>query len=221
MPKRFAWSYSALQSFETCPRKHYHEKIAKDFAEKESPAMLDGQRQHKALELRIKDGTPLPSDMVGLEKLCRRVERIPAQIHTEMKVALNEDLEPVTFFARDVWVRCVFDLAAVRAPEARIIDYKSGKRKPDSTQLKLFAATGFALFPEVETIRTAFWWLKTKETDRDTFQREDADLIWREFEPRVGRMRAAIESGEFPPKPSGLCRGYCPVKTCEHWEARS
>lgn len=220
MTKQFAWSYSALTSYETCPKKHYHERIKKDYAEKESPQLVDGQRQHKALELRVRDGKPLPGDMAGLEPLCCKIEKVPGRSYFEHKVALTEDLKPTTFFAHNVWVRAVFDFAVVLGRHARIIDYKTGKRKPDSQQMSLFAAAGFAVFPKVEKIGTAFWWLKSKETDRSTYTRDDAPLIWREFEPRVADMRAAIEENHFPPRPSGLCRGYCPVKECDFWEPK-
>lgn len=218
--KPFAWSYSALNQFETCPRQYHRLRVLKDIIEAPSPQMADGNRQHKMLELRIKDGKPLPSDMKGLETLCQRVERIPATIVTEQKIALTEELKPTTYFAKDVWLRGVLDLAAIKSPRAYIIDYKTGKRKPDSTQLMLFAGMAFAQYKAVSTVNTAFWWLKTKEVDKETFHRKDSHLIWQHFVPKVNHMRDSIAAGNFPARPSGLCRGWCPVKDCEHWEPK-
>lgn len=218
--KKFAWSWSTLTGYETCPAQHYHLKVAKDIHEKPSATMQDGLRQHKALEVRVKHGTPLPSDMRQHEPLMQRVDQIPGQVTPEMQVALNADLEETTYFAKDVWLRSVLDLSIVKGAAARVIDYKTGKRKPESAQLKLFAAVMFAKYPQIEKVGTAFWWLKTKETDNEVFTRDDAPLIWREFEPRVQAMSDAYDSGYFPEKPSGLCRGWCPVKSCEYWEPK-
>jgi hypothetical protein len=218
--RKFAWSYSRLDSFEQCPRKYYHEVVKKDFQQPPSPAMADGQRQHKALEERVRDGKRLPGDLIGLDPMCQRLERVQAEKFFEHKIALDRDLRPVPFFDKTVWVRGVLDIAFVQRPQATIIDYKTGKRKPDSDQLKLFAALGFAVFDKVKSISTAFWWLKTKETDRQEFSVDEVDVIWSDFEPRVDRMEAAYDTDDWPEKPSGLCRGWCPVKTCQHWQPR-
>lgn len=210
-----------MTGFENCPKQHYHLKVAKDVFEKPSAQMQDGNRQHKALEERIKSNRPLPADLRGFEPLMRKVEAAPGQIMPEMKVALNADLQPTTYFAKDVWLRGVFDLAIFNGAVARIIDYKTGKRKPESAQLMLFAGMAFAQFPKIRKVGTAFWWLKTKETDRAEFYRDEAvPLIWQEFIPRVERMEEAYNTNYFPAKPSGLCRGWCPVKQCEHWEPK-
>lgn len=218
--KKFAWSYSALTQFETCARQYYHLRVKKDIVEAPSPQMQDGNRQHKMLELRIKDGTPLPSDMRDLEPLMRRIERIPATLLTEQKIALTADLKPTTYFAKDVWLRGVLDLTAIKGTKAHIIDYKTGKRKPDSDQLELFAGMAMAQYPELVEVKTSFWWLKSKETDRDTFTRDDTPRIWRKFTRRAEAMEEAIATDTFPPTESGLCHGWCPVKTCEHWRPK-
>jgi len=219
--KRFAWSYSALNAFETCPHQFFRVRVKKDIREKESAALSEGNRQHKAFERRMRDKTPLPSDMKRWEPLCKKVERTP---HDEMlvegKIALTAELKPTTFFARDVWVRAVLDLALRNGKTARIIDYKTGKRKVDNEQLKLFAAVAFAAFKGVEKVRTSFWWLPAAKADNEVFTAEQAPLIWQEFEPRVERMQRAHEEDNWPKRPSGLCRGWCPVHDCPHWEPR-
>lgn len=220
--KKFAWSYSALNNFETCPKQFYHLRIKKDIVEQPSAQMQDGNRQHKMLELRIKNKKPLPSDMIRWEKLCQKVESVPnAKIITEEKLALTADLKPTTFFAKDVWMRAVIDLSVLRGAVARVVDFKTGRRKVDSTQLKLFAATMFAVRPEIKKVITSFWWLKERKTDHDEFTVDEVPLIWQEFEPRVERMRLAHETDDWPARPSGLCRGWCPVKHCEWWEPKA
>lgn len=218
--KPFAWSHSALGSFESCPRKHFRTRVKKDIYEGESAAMKDGKVMHKAFEDRMKHGRQLPPSLRHYEQICARMDKLPGTPYIEHKVALTRDLKVTGYFDKDVWVRVVLDYAHVHRHEGRIIDYKNGKRKPDSDQLMLFAAAGFEAFPEVNKFGTAFWWIKSKQTDRGEFIREKKDIIWREFEPRVERFEAAYETDDWPPRPSGLCKGWCPVRDCEYHEGR-
>ena len=60
-----------------------------------------------------------------------------------------------------------------------------------------------------------FLWLKDKAVDKEHFKRSDIGAIWSRFLPRVERLEKAVKDGDFPPKPSGLCKKWCPVTTCE------
>lgn len=219
--KKMAWSWSALNNFETCPHQFYRLRVKKDIREKESPALLEGNRQHKAFEKRMRDLVPLPSDMQKWERLCRKVENSPHdEMLVEHKIALTADLKPTTFFAKNVWVRGVFDLAIRNGTAMRVIDYKTGKRKVDNEQLKLFAALAFSAFDGLKKVKTSFWWLPAAKADNEEFSADEAPLLWREFEPRVERMQQAHDADNWPMKPSGLCRGWCPVHDCPNWEPK-
>jgi len=220
--KKFAWSHSALNAFETCPYQFYRVRVKKDVREAESKALLEGQRQHKAFEKRLRDEVPLPADMKRWEPMCRKLEAAPKdEMLVEHKIALTADLQPTTFFAKDVWVRGVFDVAIRRGGLLRIGDWKTGKRKEDGDQLKLFAALGFAAFKGIRRVKTSFWWLPARKADNETFEADQAPLIWQEFEPRVERMREAYVENVWPKKTSGLCRGWCPVHDCPNWEPKN
>ena len=220
--KQLAWSYSALKNFETCAFQYYRLKVKKDIAEAPSRAMQEGNRIHKALEDRVAKGRPLPTDLKQWEKMCRKFVDSPHDVICEAEIALTTDLKPTKYFAKDVWLRAKFDVQVnLSNAHIRIIDYKTGKRKTDGDQLMLFAAVAFALWPDVQTVDTAFYWLPDKAIDKETFTRErDEAFIWQEFEPRVIAMETARENETFVKNPSGLCRGWCPVKDCEHWEAK-
>jgi hypothetical protein len=43
------------------------------------------------------------------------------------------------------------------------------------------------------------------------FTREQLPEIWNEFLPRLSRVAAAYEDDKWLPKPSGLCKNWCPV----------
>ena len=67
------WSYSALTAYETCPRRYWHTRVAKDVIEPETQALTWGNAVHKALELRAKENKPLPTGMEHWEPLIAKI----------------------------------------------------------------------------------------------------------------------------------------------------
>lgn len=218
MSKEQAWSYSALTSYETCPWRYYETKIAKSIQEPQTEATLYGNRVHKALELRVGNGSALPEEMKQFEPIAAKLVAAAQdkRIGCEQKMALNRDLHKRTWFDKDVWVRGIIDVSIEGGDKLFIGDYKTGKKTPDSAQLKLTAAMSFATKPWINHITNAFIWLKTGDVTKETFTRDDVPAIWNEFMPRVSRLQESVQLNKFPKRPSGLCRNWCPVKTCEH-----
>jgi hypothetical protein len=208
-----AWSYSALTSFETCPRRHYHTRIAKDVVEPETQALTWGSAVHKALELRVTENQPLPTGMTHWEDL---ITKITAQgkVFTELQIALDKDLKQVDWFDKSVWVRGVVDVGVWRGTTLVALDWKTGNPKSDSDQLQLFAALLMAIYPEVDLVKTGFVWLKTNGIDTGTYHRGDLPDIWNRFLPRVTKLEDAHANQDWPERRSGLCRAWCPVKQC-------
>jgi len=218
-----SWSYSVLNSFETCPRRHYLTKVAKTVVEQQNEQMLHGNRVHKALEMRLKEKRPLPVDMAGYEKYAVRVEQsaIGGRLFAEQQLALDARLNKTSWFGKGAntpWVRVITDFTVLKGNKAFIGDWKTGRREPESAQLRLSAAATFAVMPEVDVIHNSFVWLKEQKVDAEVFRRGDAPTIWQEFAPRVRKLEKAHEDQQWPPRPSGLCRKYCPVPhhMCEH-----
>lgn len=206
-----AWSYSSLTKFETCPKQYYHVKVAKDVIETPGDATVWGSEVHKHLENRVKDGTPLPDAINAYEKLAAPIAEKEGEKLVEQQLCVNSALQPTGWFADDAWCRGVVDVGVLTGKRGVLLDWKTGKRKPDSTQLKLFAGLAFAHYPQLEVVVTGFVWLKEGAVDRQSFKRAEAPMIWQEFVPRVKRLERAYEESRFPPKPSGLCGKWCPV----------
>lgn len=211
------WSYSSLTAFETCPRRFYLTRIAKEVQEPQTQAMMAGNEVHKALELDIKGEKPLPEKYKSYAPLVNAVKLTPGKKLVEQKVGVTPDFRATTFFGKDVWMRGIIDVAVVGTKAAVVLDWKTGKPKTDSEQLRLFAGAAFAQYPHIDTVKTGFAWLAYNKMDSKTFTRDDVPGIWRDFSIRVQRMEKAEEKGDFPPNPSGLCREWCPVgrKLCE------
>ena len=221
MAKPFAWSYSALGRYENCPKQYYHINVAKDVKDEygDSEAGAEGNAVHKALFERVVKGNPLPLAFRMHEKLAARLVATPGVKHGEQKLALNREFEPTEFFATDVHVRAIIDLAIVQDTHAIVIDYKTGKVKDDFTQLAMSAAVLSQYMPELETFELAFLWLKSKNISRERYTKHDFKRVWADLIPRAARVEAAIKTTDFPAKPGPLCR-YCPVQKCPNWQPR-
>jgi len=218
-----AWSFSSLDLFETCPKKYYHLRIAKDVKEPPWEHRQEGEDAHRALKNRLHRGAPLPAGLQKLESLCARLEAAPGQFYLEYKLALNENLQPVDWFAKDVWVRAILDMGKINGDKALILDWKMGKKKEECDQLELFAGVVMAWKPEVQTVNTGFVWAKDDViTDAsitsEVYTRErDFARIWGEYNRRVARIDKASKEGVWQPRQSGLCRRHCPVSTCAYY----
>lgn len=212
-----AWTYSQLDKFETCPRQFFHVRVARDVVEPPTEHTIWGEKVHTALEYRVRDGAPLPEGMTQWEGLARKLATMPGVKHCEEKLALDKNFQPAEW--GNAWSRGIADLLVTHKSEAVVMDYKTGKRKL-TDQLTLYAAYTFAHYPEVKTVTTGFVWLKDKKIDKEQFSREDLPKIWQNFLPRVRKLELAYERNSWPCRPSGLCRGWCPVKQCEFYKNR-
>jgi hypothetical protein len=207
-----AWTFSQLEKFETCPKQFYHVRVAKDIVEPQTEATLWGSRVHTAMEDRIRDGTPLPEGMEQWEGFAKQICAMPGEKLAEEKMALDKSFQPADW--DNAWTRGIADMLIVHGNKAATLDYKTGKRKL-THQLMLYAAYTFAYYPEVETVTTGFVWLRDKKIDRETFTRADIPTIWGTFLPKVRKLEIAYEKDKWMARPSGLCRNYCSVKSCE------
>lgn len=220
MPVKYAWSFSALNMYNTCPYQYYRLKVKKDVKDKQNESAIWGNDVHKKLEHRVRDKTPLPERFKQYEYLARPFDNAPGVVLAEQQMALNRNLEPTGWFAKDTWCRGIVDVTVLNEPKRRAFagDWKTGKRKPDSDQLMLFAALIFAHYPEIDRADTAFIWTQAKATDRETFTRDQEKDIWNHFFGKLRKLEQSFEKDTWPKKPSGLCKGWCPVRNCTYWE---
>ena len=214
--KPFSWSYSKLKNFRTCPRRHKEIDLDKRFKDKENEVLTWGNSVHAALANRLSKGLPLPKGMETFEPLINRLEQAPGtKFMVEQKLAINKDFKPVGFFAEDAWFRAVVDVLILNPPVALMVDYKAGKILDDPQQMALSSQCVFSHYPEIQAIRTEYWWLAHDTITRTDFRRDQMAPIWRAVWPRIQELEQAYNTNNYPPIPGGLCRNYCPVVTCE------
>ena len=213
------WTYSQLDSFENCPKKFYHLKVARDVVEPPTVHTEWGTRVHTALEDYVKDGTPLPEGMTQWEGIAARLKALPGEKHTEIQFAIDANFQPCDW--KGSWSRGIADLLVIYKDKALVADYKTGKRKP-TEQLDLYANYVFHHYPQVNVVTTGFIWLKEKKVDwnsgrpgKQPIYRAEVPFVWAEFLPRVRKLESAYERDKWPAKTSGLCKAWCPVLSCE------
>ena len=211
------WSYSAISTFENCPKQYYHRYILKQ-KEPDTVQTKHGTEVHKALEDRI-NGVRLPEAYLKYEPLCKSIDNASrgAIVKTEMPFALDEKFLPVDFFSPKVWGRGKADIVVQKAEVAWVGDWKTGKVRENKFQLQVFAAFVFKLMPHINKVHCNNIWLKENKIGESyVYTRERGeDAIWSEILRKISRMELAAEKEAFDPKPSGLC-GWCSVKTCPH-----
>jgi len=215
------WSYSSLNMFKTCPAQFHAVKVVKTAADKTSAAGEYGQYVHKAFEERLRDGKALPSDLAHHEPKMAELEALPGQKFYEQRLALSRTLKPSGFFARDVWSRGVLDLLAIDGDRAVVVDYKTSKRVPAPTQLILCALYVFHTHPRVDVVDASYY-MVTHQTQPASHQykRSDVARLWKVFSPDLKQYVEAFKTDIWQERPSGLCKGWCPVTHCAHWEKR-
>lgn len=221
-PKPFAWSYSRLKNFESCPKRHYEVDIAKNVKEDESEQLTFGNALHEALAKRIGKNVQLPTPFAKYESWAVRmvtpvgIKGVDTKLLVEQKLAITKDFGPCEFFDKLAWFRGVGDVIKITGPVALVADWKTGKILEDSMQLALMAQCVFAHHPEVERVRSEFIWLKEDATTRADFSRQDMVKLWVNLHPRVSALEHAHNTTTYPAKPGSLCRRWCPVRSCPH-----
>lgn len=216
MAKAFAWGYSKLKNFETCPKRHYEIDIAKNFSDGEGEALVWGNRVHEAIADALIRKMPLPAEMADYQKWLDRVQAGNGKLLVEQKFAITRDFQPTQWFGSNVWMRGICDALRVDGPVAIALDWKTGKMKIDSVQLMLMAQCIFAHHPQVRRIRTAFVWLQDDCETEETFDRNTIPREWVGLLPRVQELENAAKNMDYPAKPGRLCARWCPVLNCEY-----
>lgn len=211
---KLAHSYSAIKMYENCPLRYYRQRVVKDVVDEPNEHSRYGERIHKMLEDRIGKQTMLPDEARKYEDLCASIEKAAergGKIFAEKELVLTENLTPTGWWEPDAWLRSKLDVFVLYDNKAIVFDWKTGKRRVDDFQLKLFAAQVMQHYPQVESVKTALLWLKTMEFDDNTYDRSELNDIWAEVMARIRRIYQSVEHGKWPANPSGLCR-FCPAR---------
>lgn len=209
-----AWSWSRLDTFEACPLQFYHKNVIKSVPFEQNEHQIRGERIHSHMENAIKGGL-IHREVEHMTPIIERLRGVEwDELHVETQHAYTENMHPVPWFDRRAWLRIMQDFLGKKGDRAVALDWKTGKNRGYSDQLKLYAAEAFHLWPDVKTVSTSYVFVDSNQKEERTFQREEAEHIWQEFGDRAERIQIAEENGEWPAKPSAMACRFCPVKEC-------
>lgn len=211
-----------MNVFFTCPRQYYLQYVKKVIPYTETDATRYGTRVHEALELYGRDGKPVPEDCQPFTKYVDKLLGLGGEAFFEQQFALTRNLEPCGFDDSSAWCRGVVDIGVIAGDKGIAADYKTGKVRPDSDQLKLFAGFLFQHYP-VQKVKTTYIWLAHEKMTSETYQKEDAPDIWKHFITKAEKIERSYDKDKWLPKTSGLCRGWCGAgrEHCEFWSPRT
>lgn len=215
--KKPAWSHSSLKDFEGCQRRYHEVKVLKNYPFQETEATIYGNKVHEALEFYVRDGKPLPPEFEQFKDVADALLRKPGRKLAEQQMALNADLKPVDWFAKDVWVRGIADLLILDDDNltAWVVDYKTGNDKyPDRDQLVLMSIMVFEHYPHIRKVNSALMFIVKNSMVKMQMQREAKDQLWWKYRERTARIEQCYETGVWNPNQTPLCK-WCQVTGCE------
>lgn len=146
-------------------------------------------------------------DFSFLENFCASINKA-TQVIPELKVTYDVRMHELGWFAKKAWVRVIFDLLIIVDDFALVLDWKTGKVKPYSDQLKLFAGAVMTKYPKVKRVLTAYIWLEHPDQPPvwAEYTKKDHEDIWLEFGDRSELIQLANESGNWPAKKNMFCK---------------
>ena len=213
-------SHSRITKLLTCGKQYYHTSVVKDVKESQGEAAMWGEQVHLAIENRLRDGTPLPTGYEMYEGYCQSILDKGGKQLYEVQLTIDRQLQPCDWQDPNAFWRAIADVLILKGDTALVIDHKTGKYKPGSTQLQETALLVFHTFPEVQTVKTAYTWLSVGKRTVDSYQRADTAGMWQRLKPMVLEYMTAYKTDTWVARPSGLCKGWCPVTSCVHWRAK-
>ncbi len=222
-----ALSYSRLSTYEQCPAKFKSQYIDKDYPDEgDNFHFIKGKKKHTQLENYIKcknDPTMVSmmydGDVLDAIPIVDRIINSGFEITAEHQLAVDKQFVPITWFSKMTMYRSICDFIAVKATKAIVGDWKTGKfRDYDGSktgQLHLAASVVFAHKPEVEEIRTAYFFIEHKQTVQRQFTREmyENGLLT----PFYDSFVAVNEDKEFTPVKNQYCNWCLRKEICELW----
>jgi hypothetical protein len=208
-----------MNEFNTCPAQYAAKRYFKTVKDPGNKWTKEGSEIHSALEHRLK-GRALAKKYQPYEKYCVAMENAKGLVEAEQEIAFDRDLNITSWFAKNTWGRSKLDVTIDYGNKVAIYDWKSGKVKDDPLQLQIFAAVASLVYPNAEEFICKNIWLKYDEITGDTYHRDQVPQIMEGIMRDVGRMEKAWETETFVCRTSGLCRGWCLNKACEHWEPK-
>ena len=211
-PKITAWSFSRWQRYEGCPAAAKYAFIDK-LPEPKGEALTRGTELHLLCEHYLRGiKKTVPKELKLIEPQLKDLRKRGALAEAEF--AFNRQWLPVSWFAKDAWVRIKADVTLppvvdAKVPSVEIHDFKSGKVKEGASeymlQLELYALAGLLTYETAKEARTSLLFIDHGKVipHTDTFTPKDIKVLKKAWETRTKRM---LNDTQFKPTPGNACR---------------
>ena len=94
MATKPTWSFSSIKTFDQCPKKYYHLKVAKDYKEDfDTQPILYGNEFHKAAEEYIGQAVTLDPRFEFARPVLDKLNNMKGEKLCEYRMGLTADLE--------------------------------------------------------------------------------------------------------------------------------
>lgn len=214
-------SFSSMSTYFTCPRQYKLTYVTPVIPYQETDATRWGTEVHLALEEYCRDGKPLGEKFLPFKPYADKVMSLAGEKFFEKEFAINDSFQPVDFNDPTAILRGIIDVGVVNGSKALVNDWKTGKVREDSDQLKLFALFVMTHYPDVNQVKTIYSWVAHKKTTTAVYTRDDVPAIIEHFMVKLNKIKHSYSQDRWIPKTSGLCRGYCGAKGhCDFWQPR-
>ena len=191
--------------------------IAKDLPwEEATKEMIAGREVHELADKCLKNNLPQLAPDPETTKYILASEGIKEYEH---KMAITYAGSACNWQVDLTWFRGVADVSIVAPPNALILDWKTGKKREDPTELEGFALLLKAHYPNLEYIGGAYVWLNHGGMGPLHDLSKAPEKAYRRIKGQYEGLKARPLDKEWNATPNTLC-GWCRVKTCEHWRAR-
>lgn len=253
LKKYGAWSLTKLQTANNCSLKfkwEYIDKLPKGSIVKSEgrvgaavhkclELLLNGEEINRAINVAAVDNKLSYNEIESLacfkENMLNFVDRMKKWKSThplekeciELKFGIDANFRPVGFWDKSAVFRGAWDIGYKTQKKSLVIlDHKSGNEKPVenySDQLKSYAVSGLALYPDISEVDTRIHYIQTKNIINGPLV--PANKIRDELFPWLWTFieQSTILIDSEPAKPTkGWYCSYCPYKSiCPAWHSNT
>lgn len=213
------WSPSRLFQYEACPlsaKYKYVDKVPEPGPK--GAALVRGEELHGHLEHFIKGWREdLDPKVAKMSKVATELREgfKRGEVHVEIELAITREWKVTKWVAPDTWGRFKLDVIVKSGNKGRVIDWKTGKYKPDgdyADQLNAYSTAALSVTPELEEMSSCL--IFVDHTDVPV-ERPEGSVVRSKlaeqqeyWSDRVARME---RDSVFAPRPGFACR-WCPYR---------
>ncbi len=202
------WSFSALDTYRSCPLRAYFRYIER-IPDPGNKYSARGNSIHDDLQKVVQDKLPVPDYASHFAPLL--IEMQSAEVACEQMMMFDQFWRP-TDDKDNVWLYVKQDLITVAPGEFVLtVDYKSGKKYGNEVkhmaQMTLYSIAAWIHYPTVPEYIAELWYIDQKEITSKTFSRPVLEQARARLDAEVTRM---FDDKTFRPRPNIANCKYCP-----------